>query len=162
MGRSLFGRCCTTAATAALSTATPRRSSRLHSPIRRHFRRRSSPQFVARSRRLTWKAQPFPASLGERQIWTVKNETKFAHPFHLHGFFFLPLDEKLQPIHPMVWKDTLNVPIEGTVRFLVVFDERPRLWMFHCHILDHADGGLMGHVQVGSTQLTDHVHRNER
>jgi len=96
-----------------------------------------------------WKAKPFPARVGETQIWTVRNESKFAHPFHLHGFFFLALDDKLEPIRPMAWKDTINVPIEGTVRFLVVFDERPGMWMFHCHILDHADGGLMGHVHVG-------------
>jgi FtsP/CotA-like multicopper oxidase with cupredoxin domain len=95
-----------------------------------------------------WKARPFLARLGDKQIWTVKNESKFAHPFHLHGFFFLPLDDKLEPIRPMAWKDTLNVPIDATVRFLVVFDERPGMWMFHCHILDHADGGLMGHVHV--------------
>jgi len=30
----------------------------------------------------------------------------------------------------------------------VQFDERPGMWMFHCHILDHADGGLMGHVHL--------------
>ena len=98
-----------------------------------------------------WKAKPYMARVGESQIWTVKNESKFAHPFHLHGFFFLPLDENLAPIHPMAWKDTLNVPIDGTIRFLVVFDERPGMWMFHCHILDHADGGLMGHVHLGPT-----------
>jgi FtsP/CotA-like multicopper oxidase with cupredoxin domain len=33
-----------------------------------------------------WKAKPLLASLGERQIWTVRNERKFAHPSHLHGF----------------------------------------------------------------------------
>jgi FtsP/CotA-like multicopper oxidase with cupredoxin domain len=48
----------------------------------------------------------------------------------------------------MAWKDTLDVPIESTIRFVVVFDERPGMWMFHCHILDHADGGMMGHVHV--------------
>jgi FtsP/CotA-like multicopper oxidase with cupredoxin domain len=95
-----------------------------------------------------WKARPFLAQVGEKQIWTVKNDTKWAHPMHLHGFFFLPLDEQLQPIRPMAWKDTLNVPIDGTIRFVVVFDERPGMWMFHCHILDHADGGLMGHVHL--------------
>ena len=31
----------------------------------------------------------------------------------------------------------------------MTFDERPGTWMFHCHILDHADGGLMGTVHVG-------------
>jgi FtsP/CotA-like multicopper oxidase with cupredoxin domain len=109
-----------------------------------------------------WKAKPYLASLGEKQIWTVKNDTKFAHPFHLHGFFFLPLDEQLHPIRPLAWKDTLNVPVGGTVRFLVDFDERPGMWMFHCHILDHADGGLMGHVQVGPASTNEHRHPKER
>ncbi|MFN2444403.1 MAG: multicopper oxidase domain-containing protein [Vicinamibacterales bacterium] len=36
-------------------------------------------------------------------------------------------------------------------------DERPGTWMFHCHILDHADGGLMGTVQVGPT-TSEHAH----
>ena len=103
-----------------------------------------------------WKARPYLAALGEKQIWTVKNESKFAHPFHLHGFFFQPLDDSLQPIRPLAWKDTINVPVDGTVRFLVTFDERPGMWMFHCHILDHADGGLMGHVNVGSAPHTGH------
>ena len=34
------------------------------------------------------------AKLGETQLWTVKNDTEWDHPFHLHGFFFLPLDEQ--------------------------------------------------------------------
>jgi FtsP/CotA-like multicopper oxidase with cupredoxin domain len=105
-----------------------------------------------------WKARPYLAALGEKQIWTVRNESKFAHPFHLHGFFFQPLDDSLQPIRPLALKDTINVPVDGTIRFLVTFDERPGMWMFHCHILDHADGGLMGHVQVGSAHHTDHDH----
>jgi FtsP/CotA-like multicopper oxidase with cupredoxin domain len=95
-----------------------------------------------------WKAKPFMARVGETQIWTVKNSTKWDHPMHLHGFSFLPLDENLKPIRPLAWKDTLNVPIDGTIRFVVVFDERPGMWMFHCHILDHAEGGLMGHVHL--------------
>ena len=36
-----------------------------------------------------WKATPFTAALGETQIWTVKNDTDWDHPFHLHGYFFM-------------------------------------------------------------------------
>jgi FtsP/CotA-like multicopper oxidase with cupredoxin domain len=104
------------------------------------------------------RAEPYPAKLGETQVWTVRNDTKFAHPWHQHGFFMLPLDENYQPIRPMVWKDTINIPIDGTIRYAVTFDERPGLWMFHCHILDHADGGLMGNVAVGSVAPTEHRH----
>ena len=105
-----------------------------------------------------WKAKPYPAKVGEKQIWIVKNDSQYDHPLHLHGFFFVALDEKLQPIHPMAWKDTLNVPQHSTIRILVLFDERPGMWMFHCHILDHADGGLMGHVHLEPARSAEHVH----
>jgi len=104
-----------------------------------------------------WKAKPYSAKLGETQIWIVKNETKWDHPFHLHGFFFIALDEKDQPLRPLAWKDTVNIPMNKTARLLVHFDERPGEWMFHCHILDHAEGGLMGTVQVGPV-ASEHKH----
>ncbi len=96
-----------------------------------------------------WQAKPYQAKLGETQLWTVVNETAWSHPFHLHGFFFQVVDEKGAPVHPIAWKDTVNVPFKETVRMLVRFDDRPGTWMIHCHILDHADGGLMGAVRVG-------------
>ena len=105
-----------------------------------------------------WKAQPFKAKIGETQLWTVKNDTDFDHPFHMHGFFFMVVDEKGAPIQPMVWKDTVNIPLKTTARFLVTFDNRPGTWMLHCHILDHAEGGLMGTVQVGDGPVLTHGH----
>lgn len=104
-----------------------------------------------------WKAKPFLASLGETQLWTIKNDTDWDHPFHLHGFFFMVVDEQGVPLAPMVWKDTVNVPMKATAHLLVTFDERPGTWMIHCHILDHADGGMMGTVQVGPV-ATEHTH----
>jgi FtsP/CotA-like multicopper oxidase with cupredoxin domain len=104
-----------------------------------------------------WNAKPFRARLGETQLWTIRNDTQWDHPFHLHGFFFVVVDEQGVPVGPIALKDTVNVPMESTVRFLVAFDERPGTWMFHCHILDHAEGGLMGTVQVGDV-TTEHVH----
>jgi FtsP/CotA-like multicopper oxidase with cupredoxin domain len=45
------------------------------------------------------------------------------------------------------------------MRFVVQFDQREGGWMFHCHILDHAEGGLMGVVELGS----DHsVHEHQQ
>jgi FtsP/CotA-like multicopper oxidase with cupredoxin domain len=109
-----------------------------------------------------WSATPYSAKLGERQLWVIRNDTKWDHPFHLHGYFFMAVDERGAPLRPMQWKDTINVPMESTARFLVTFDERPGEWMFHCHILDHADGGLMGTVRVGSPGATMHVHPQQR
>ncbi len=105
-----------------------------------------------------WKGKPFPAKLGDSQLWVVKNDTDWDHPFHLHGFFFQVIDDKGQPMRPLALKDTVNVPMKKTVRLLVTFDERPGEWMFHCHILDHADGGLMGTVLVGDVPPSAHVH----
>ena len=106
-----------------------------------------------------WKATPFTAAIGETQLWTVKNDTEWDHPYHLHGFFFMVVDEHGQPVGPKVWKDTINVPMKTTARLLVTFDERPGEWMIHCHILDHAEGGLMGTVRVGGgAGATTHTH----
>jgi FtsP/CotA-like multicopper oxidase with cupredoxin domain len=105
-----------------------------------------------------WKAKPFLAKLGEKQIWTVKNDSDWDHPYHLHGFFFHVLDEKGEPVRPLALKDTINVPMKTTVRLLVHFDERPGEWMIHCHILDHAEGGLMGTVLVGDGPAKGHTH----
>ena len=108
-----------------------------------------------------WKAKPFLAKLGEKQIWTVKNDSDWDHPYHLHGFFFYVLDDNGEPVRPLARKDTVNVPMKSTVRLLVHFDERPGEWMIHCHILDHADGGLMGTVLVGDGKATAHTHKSQ-
>ncbi len=108
-----------------------------------------------------WKAKPFLAKLGEKQIWTVKNDSDWDHPYHLHGFFFYVLDDNGEPVRPLARKDTVNVPMKSTVRLLVHFDERPGEWMIHCHILDHADGGLMGTVLVGDGKATPHTHKSQ-
>lgn len=91
-----------------------------------------------------WDVEPIHAKIGETQIWTVRNNTDFNHPFHLHGYYFQVLDENLVP----EWKDTIDVPVKTEVRLAVYFDERPGTWMYHCHILDHAEVGMMGHIVI--------------
>jgi FtsP/CotA-like multicopper oxidase with cupredoxin domain len=106
------------------------------------------------------KLKPVRATPGETQIWTVTNETKWSHPMHLHGFFFQVLDEKGEPVRPLAWRDTIDVPFERTMRFIIRFDDREGTWMYHCHILDHAEGGLMGVIELGNSasQHSGHVH----
>jgi FtsP/CotA-like multicopper oxidase with cupredoxin domain len=69
------------------------------------------------------------------------------HPFHLHGMFFQVLDDEGAPAEPLAWKDTVNVPKEQTLRFAVRYDAAGR-WMYHCHILEHAERGMMGELVV--------------
>ena len=106
-----------------------------------------------------WTAKPILARIGETQIWTINNTTEWSHPMHLHGFFFQVLDNDGQPVRPLEWKDTVNVPFKKSLQVLVRFDERPGQWMVHCHILDHAEGGLMTTVQLGDVPTREHIHR---
>ena len=88
------------------------------------------------------------ARLGATEIWTIENIVAMDHPFHLHGFQFQVLDRNGVPEPFRSWKDTVNVPKHETVRFIVRFSDYPGKWMFHCHILDHEDHGMMGILEV--------------
>jgi bilirubin oxidase len=88
------------------------------------------------------------ASLGTTEIWTIENLVGMDHPFHLHGFSFQVLDRNGVPDAFPKWEDTVNVPKHETVRFIVRFDDYAGKWMFHCHILDHENAGMMGVLEV--------------
>jgi FtsP/CotA-like multicopper oxidase with cupredoxin domain len=88
------------------------------------------------------------ARLGALEVWTIENLVAMDHPFHLHGFQFQVLDRNGVPEPFPSWKDTVNVPKHETVRLIVKFADYPGKWMFHCHILDHEDHGMMGVLEV--------------
>jgi len=73
------------------------------------------------------------------------------HPFHLHGtsFQILSMDGNAVPLHERGWKDVVKVNDEAEilVRFeLEADDDDP--YMYHCHILEHEDMGMMGQFTV--------------
>lgn len=86
--------------------------------------------------------------LGATEIWEIDNVVTMDHPFHLHGFQFQILDRDGVPEPYRSWKDVVNVRKHQTVRVVVRFDDFPGKWMFHCHILDHEDHGMMGILEV--------------
>jgi Putative multicopper oxidases len=88
------------------------------------------------------------ARLGDTEIWQLENVVGMDHPFHLHGFQFQVLDRNGVPEKQRRWKDTVNVPKHESVRIIVRYDDNPGKWMFHCHILDHEDHGMMGILEV--------------
>jgi FtsP/CotA-like multicopper oxidase with cupredoxin domain len=86
--------------------------------------------------------------IGRTEIWQIENLVGMDHPFHLHGFEFQLLDRAgLAEPFPS-WKDVVNVRKHETVRFVVRYDDFAGAWMFHCHILDHEDHGMMGILQL--------------
>ncbi|MFO0666300.1 MAG: multicopper oxidase family protein [Polyangiaceae bacterium] len=90
----------------------------------------------------------FHAKAGTRERWIVENATNMDHPFHLHGFFFQVLAMNGVPRTTREWKDTVNLRPHDRVEFIADFDRRPGMWMFHCHILDHTDHGMMAMLHV--------------
>ena len=88
------------------------------------------------------------ARLGATEIWQLENVVGMDHPFHLHGFEFQVLDRDGKPESFRSWKDTVNVPKHSDVRVIVHYADYPGDWMFHCHIMDHEDAGMMGILQV--------------
>ena len=86
--------------------------------------------------------------LGATEIWEVENLVGMDHSFHLHGVQFQVLDRDGEPEAQPIWKDIVNVPKRSTLRFIVRFDNYPGKWMYHCHILDHEDAGMMGVLEV--------------
>ncbi|HET6330424.1 MAG TPA: multicopper oxidase domain-containing protein [Holophagaceae bacterium] len=89
---------------------------------------------------------------GAWEVWTVTNHAAdVAHPFHVHGIQFRVLDRNTGPLLPndQGWKDTVNIVPHETVRLLLHFDKQSGAYMYHCHILEHEDMGMMGTYEVG-------------
>lgn len=98
---------------------------------------------------------PLTTSLGATETWDIVNETHMDHPVHLHGFPFqvverAPLDGDgaVVPDEFLSWKDTVIVGPRERLRFAVRYDGFSGDWMFHCHILEHAEHGMMTMISV--------------
>jgi len=83
--------------------------------------------------------------LGTTEVWEIVS-VSMAHPFHIHGASFRVLSINGQPplAHMTGWKDV--VLVEGNAELLVAFRQPAtpqHPFMFHCHILEHEDAGLM-------------------
>ena len=86
--------------------------------------------------------------LGTTEIWEIQNVVGMDHPFHLHGFRFQVLDRDGVPEPFPSWMDLVNVPGHSSLRIVIRFDDFPGKWMYHCHILDHEDEGMMGVLEL--------------
>jgi FtsP/CotA-like multicopper oxidase with cupredoxin domain len=91
--------------------------------------------------------------LGDVEVWEIYNDSPMAHPFHIHNTQFRILDRDGQP--PMAneqgSKDTVLVYPGEKVRIIIQFENYSDAlspYMFHCHILEHEDAGMMGQFVV--------------
>ncbi len=78
---------------------------------------------------------------------TFRNDSPNFHPMHLHGQFFKLISRDGKVIDEPFFRDTVLVYPRETVEIATVPYDRGR-WMSHCHILEHADAGMMTIVEV--------------
>lgn len=91
--------------------------------------------------------------LNSIEIWRITNQSAIAHPFHIHDVQFFVLDKNgaTPPESEQGRKDVILVKPMEEVRFIAKFedfanDDVP--YMYHCHMLTHEDGGMMGQFEV--------------
>ena len=88
--------------------------------------------------------------LGSIEEWTIRNASEELHVFHIHQLPFQVLSIDGKPVRFQGLQDTIDVPIHGEVRIRLAFTD-PLIvgrFMFHCHILEHEDKGMMAQIEV--------------
>jgi FtsP/CotA-like multicopper oxidase with cupredoxin domain len=86
---------------------------------------------------------------GTIERWTILNKSHEAHAFHIHQVHFVVETLDGKPV-PRYWRDSFTTPPDSRTVALVDF-RNPIVrgtFMFHCHVLDHEDGGMMAKIEV--------------
>ena len=85
---------------------------------------------------------------GAIEEWTLTNTSPMDHPIHLHVWLMQLMTSPGEENTPPQWQDVFNVPARSSVRVRIPFENITGKTVYHCHILDHEDGGMMGVIDV--------------
>ena len=90
--------------------------------------------------------------VGTVEEWEIVNGggmmmMDFDHPFHIHTNAFQVVSVNDQSPSFSAWRDIVNVPMGGSVRIRIPFQDFPGRTVYHCHILDHEDLGMMAVIE---------------
>ena len=85
---------------------------------------------------------------GATEEWTIRNTTPMDHPFHLHVWPMQVVEHAGVPLREPMWRDVVTIPAGGQSVVRIAFDDFTGRTVYHCHILDHEDAGMMGVVEV--------------
>jgi FtsP/CotA-like multicopper oxidase with cupredoxin domain len=97
------------------------------------------------------------AKQGDVEDWIIENRSNELHAFHIHQLHFLLLDYVGRPVDEPFLRDTINVPFYNgralqypSVRLRMDFRDPNTVgtFVYHCHLLEHEDGGMMGLIRV--------------
>lgn len=95
----------------------------------------------------------FTQKQNETEVWEIENVKDamggMNHPFHIHGtqFQVISIDGKEPPANLSGLKDVLSLKPGQKAKIAVKFTQKG-VYMFHCHILEHEDNGMMGQIKV--------------
>ena len=96
----------------------------------------------------------FTVTAGRTEVWELTNPPggmmSLPHSFHVHGVQFqvLDVDGGLPPPELLGWKDTILVWPGERIRLALRFPAIQGLYMYHCHLLEHEDDGMMGQFRL--------------
>jgi len=97
------------------------------------------------------------AKQGTVEDWIIENRSAELHAFHIHQLHFLLLDYLGRPVNEPFLRDTVNVPYYNgrtltypSIRVRMDFRDPNTVgdFLYHCHLLEHEDGGMMGLIRV--------------
>lgn len=71
-----------------------------------------------------------------------------GHPVHLHVWPMQIIEQAGRPVDSPAWQDVVSVPARSSVRVRIAFDDFTGKTVYHCHILDHEDRGMMGLIEA--------------
>jgi FtsP/CotA-like multicopper oxidase with cupredoxin domain len=85
---------------------------------------------------------------GAIEEWTLRNTSPMDHPFHLHVWPMQIVTHGGQPAATPLWQDVVNIPAGSETRVRIAFEDFTGATVYHCHILDHEDQGMMGVINA--------------
>lgn len=94
---------------------------------------------------------------GDVEDWTIENRTQELHAFHIHQIHFMLVGFNGVPLSEPFLRDTVNVPywdgnspVYPSVKLRMDFRDPNSVgtFVYHCHLLDHEDGGMMGTIRI--------------
>ena len=83
---------------------------------------------------------------GKTYLFELQNDSLFAHPVHIHGYFFTVLNSSKRTF-PSHHADTYLLE-PGETAYAAIVADNPGKWMLHCHIIEHQENGMMAYLQV--------------
>jgi FtsP/CotA-like multicopper oxidase with cupredoxin domain len=101
---------------------------------------------------------------GDVEDWIIENRSTELHAFHIHQIHFMMVDWSGVAVNEPFLRDTINIPYYNgrtleypSVKLRMDFRDPNSIgtFVYHCHLLEHEDGGMMGLIRVEAPSSQD-------